>query len=285
MGLTGLYTYQRLNDGFSIYQMTPSPSLLVRKEANINEEQRKELQEILQQKFHYLGKGCQFYAFESDDKQYVLKFFKQKHLRPFTWLNTIPMTKKWRLACDIKIERRKERAEKLFSSCQLAYDELSEETGVIYVHLDPQKEELHREVVLVDKLGLRHAVDIDHYEFVLQRKALPAAQVLLNVHDDELLQAKIKQLVDLVIRRCEKDIIDTDKSFVQNVAFYADKDQGIIVDIGQLIKSPKPLTLKEIQQDVQKRLWNLRVWSLDHMPQLTRYIDEEMSKYQDLTSS
>ena len=46
------------------------------------------LEPIFAQRFFYLGKGAQSYAFSSEDGVFVLKFFKFKHLKP-NWLMQI----------------------------------------------------------------------------------------------------------------------------------------------------------------------------------------------------
>src|SRR5947199_6221017 len=56
----------------------------------LNENEKARLRQIFAQKFTYLGKGAQSYAFVSHDNQYVLKFFKFKHLRPNFLLNMVP---------------------------------------------------------------------------------------------------------------------------------------------------------------------------------------------------
>ena len=73
---------------------------------------------VFDQKFAYLGAGGQCYAFVSDDKQYVLKFFKQHKFR------------KKNTPASEGIARR----EKAFTSYKIAYDKLREETGLLFLH-------------------------------------------------------------------------------------------------------------------------------------------------------
>jgi len=56
----------------------------------LSDQEHQELAQILNQKFSYIGKGAQCYAFVSDDQLYVLKFFKFKHLKPNLLVDLIP---------------------------------------------------------------------------------------------------------------------------------------------------------------------------------------------------
>ena len=75
--------YYAVTDGFTIENITSSlpfdESLETRP---LNEEEKTLVDLILDQKFTYLGKGCQSYVFLSEDQQYVLKFFKYQRYKP-----------------------------------------------------------------------------------------------------------------------------------------------------------------------------------------------------------
>ncbi len=273
-----IFGYNRVTDGFSIREMTSSlPHDSGAEMAPLPESQKEELGQILDQTYRYIGKGCQFYAFESADQQYVLKFFKHKHLRPLSWLKQIPMTTKWRTTCDEKIVKREERVRNLFASCQLAYEELPEETGILYLHLN-RLPAVERAITLIDKLGFKHQIQLDDFEFVLQKKATQLNTAFSEIQDDEEMRARVQQLVDLVVLRCEKGIRDRDRSFAQNVAFCVGEPRAIFIDIGQFYKDPTILQPEERQQDLKRRLGNLRFWTERHYPALLPVVDEEISK-------
>src|SRR5215470_15903037 len=65
-----------------VIQGWSAPSLKPQEEANLHA--------ILNQRFSYIGKGHQSYAFVSEDNQYVLKFFKFTYLKPSWFLNWLP---------------------------------------------------------------------------------------------------------------------------------------------------------------------------------------------------
>src|ERR1700690_2519160 len=58
----------------------------------LTERQREVLvQKVFSQAYYYLASGNQCYAFISEDRQYVLKFFKMQNLFPKGWLNSFPL--------------------------------------------------------------------------------------------------------------------------------------------------------------------------------------------------
>jgi hypothetical protein len=267
----GIYAYNQVTDGFSIRQMTSSLPSCPQFEVSLSTEKKAELQVLLDQKFYYLGKGCQFYVFESEDGKFVIKFLKHKHLRPFTWLNSIPMPEKWRAMSNAKIARRQERVERLFSSCKLAYEKMPHETGLLFIHLN-RTPTLEKTINLFDKMGCKHAIDVDSYEYVIQYKAVTVKNVFSSVQEKDI-SARVAQLVNLVLARCEKGIGDRDRSFVQNVAFAAEDDRAIFVDIGQFYEEPLLMQKEEQQKDLNRRLNNLHYWTGQHFPHLVPFVN------------
>lgn len=274
-----IWGYLKISDGFSIKEMSSSLKVDPSREiAPLSEEKKGQLQKILSQKFRYLGKGCQFYVFEGEDQSHVIKFLKHKHLRPLTWLQEIPMPQNLRKYCFQKIAKRDARIKNLFSSCKLAYEEMPEETQILYLHLN-KVPSFERSVVIVDKLGIHHQIEIDDYEFVIQKKARRVSDVfqeLLDNGQEKLAREKTQQLIQLVLHRCQKGIRDRDRSFVQNVAFHPQDEKALFIDIGQFYKDETILEEKEQNKDLKKRLENLRYWTEANFPELTQYIDEEI---------
>lgn len=269
----GIYAYNQVTDGFSIRQMTSSLPAAPQFEVALSPEKKACLQAMLDQPFRYIGKGCQFYVFASADDKWVIKFLKHKHLRPFTWLNSLPMPQKLRIISEAKIERRQLRVQRLFSSCKLAYEKMPEETGLLFIHLN-RTPALEKQIVLVDKLGCKHLVEMDDYEYVIQKKAIPVRDVFTHLEENEVL-GKVQLLVDLVLSRCQKGICDRDRSFVQNVAFCPDEERALFIDIGQFYEDPVILQEEAQAADLMKRLGNLRFWTERHFPKLAPHILSE----------
>ncbi len=273
-----IYFYNKWTDGFSVRQLTSSlPYNVLFEVAPLSLAEKQKITTILDQPYHYIGKGCQFYVFESKDGQYVIKFLKQKHLRTFSQLSNVPMPHFLRQKIDSKLARRKARIDDLLSSCKLAYEELANESGLLYIHLN-RTPIFKQQIKIIDKLGFKHMIVLDNYEFILQKKAISVNKTFSMIEDQEL-NRRVIQLVDLVKSRCEKGIRDRDRSFVQNVAFSLDGEQAFFIDVGQFYKDPTILLESEQQSDLNKRLGSLHYWVEEKAPILLERIEEIISNY------
>jgi hypothetical protein len=129
--------YFRLTDGFRVsnmtYDMPHNPDWEV---PPLSDQEKKEVDSILNQPFNYVGKGAQSYVFASKDGKYVIKFFKFRHLRPSWIIDALP---EWDFLKDYR-EKNRERKNRLimvvFSGYKLAYDELRNQSGIVYLHLN-----------------------------------------------------------------------------------------------------------------------------------------------------
>jgi hypothetical protein len=140
-------------------------------EISLSQEKKSEINSILSQKFTYLGKGFQSYAFLSNDGNYVLKLFRLDHCK----------LKQGGLLLDFlkqkvgkKVRFTKEpysRAEGIFKASKITFDLLPEETGLIFVHLNPRPSDWPI-LNVRDYLGFTHLVDPSTTRFVLQKKAV-----------------------------------------------------------------------------------------------------------------
>jgi hypothetical protein len=273
----GIFTYNRLTDGFSIYQMSSSLPPAPEFDTPLSVEKKEYLQTLLDQKFYYIGKGCQFYVFESEDGKYVIKFLKHKHLRQFTWLNALPMPPKLRQLCDAKIARRSERVKRLFTSCQIAYEKMPEEAGLLFIHLN-RVPALEKNITLIDKIGCKHTIAIDEYEYFVQKKGITLREIFSNIEEKDV-PKKVQLLLDLVLKRCEKGICDRDRAFVQNIAFTENGQKAIFIDFGQFYENPSILQKEEQTKDLEKRMINLRAWTEIRFPAFADSIPHDPHSY------
>lgn len=176
---------------------------------------------ILHQPFFYLGKGAQAYAFVSQDGQFVLKFLRQSRgshfLEPIRFL--LPPPLKERL--DQTIAKRRTKFQKGLASYTIGATLLAQETGTLYFQLAPSRSR-ESQVVLVDKLGIRHWVPLDHTSFALQKKAEPIYSTLEKwVEQGEIEKAKqgLSHLVALLKTRIELGIDDKNPDLATNFGF------------------------------------------------------------------
>ena len=108
------------------------------------------LKMLLRQKFKFLGAGAQSYAFESEDGKYVIKFFAMKH--------QIPRISDFRHP--EKVEARRQHLLSSYRAHKLAYENLREDTGLVYIHLN-KGTNLQTQLTVVDRLGRSHLIDLD----------------------------------------------------------------------------------------------------------------------------
>lgn len=237
-------------------------------------EETKTLKNLLQQPFYYLGSGNHCYAFESADGMYVLKFFKQKHMKTQFFVDYLPLPAKRLYYPMEKFNRRKKEREKSFLSYKIASEKLKEETALFYLHLN-KTEYLNTIVTLVDQHNHALKVDIDKMEFLIQKKATLAfehLQKLLDSGKENEALACMSSLLKLIVVRHQKGIFDRDLQFYKNFGFIDNK--AIEVDIGDFKMDPSEKNPEKIRAAVAAVSLQLEDWARDHYPHLTPRVRE-----------
>jgi hypothetical protein len=206
------------------------------------------IQSILEQKYSFIGKGAQSYVFESEDGKYVIKLFRYD--QP---------------SSETKIIH-------LFNACKMAYDSLRDETGLVYVHLNPTPMNLPT-LQCKDPIGRNYKFALDHYRFALQKKATPFRQTLIAAQSDPLLmQKRIDQFIALLKARTNKEILNTDSNLSRNFGFL--EDRSIEFDFGNYRRCPGLNRKNEIRRYALK----LRRWLKRHAPHWVSYLDEQLKE-------
>ncbi|HSX26948.1 MAG TPA: hypothetical protein VLE89_08095 [Chlamydiales bacterium] len=218
-----------------------------------------EVEEILRQPFFFLNKGAQCYAFRSADDKYVLKLFRYDQ-RSLFFRNK----KKSPLIAKIT---------KLFDACKMAYDLAPEETGLLYIHLNPSSD-LPR-IRCKDALGRSYRIPLNSYRFALQRKAEPFRKTLLKARNNPLeMQKRIDQFLTLLEHRTAKGIGNSDPNLSRNFGFL--ETCAIEFDFGNYGLSPD-LQLPQYQIPEMKRYTHrLRRWLKKEAPEWVAYFDERV---------
>ena len=200
------------------------------------------LKEIFHQKFTYLAAGSQSYAFASEDGKYVIKFFRMKHLIPKITDYLHPD----------KVEHRRQNLLSIFSAHKLAYEELRQETGLIYLHLNKSRH-LQTTLHVVDRLGRPHQINLDKTEFVVQEKAeliFTRLKKLLQKGDHEAVERSIAAVMELVRHRIDLGIADHDKAVTHNYGFVGER--AVHLDIGRIYKEKKLKDYDRIEGRIRK---------------------------------
>ncbi len=229
----------------------------------LSAEEKQTVEKVLNQNFHYLNKGGQTFAFSSDDGKYVIKFCRfPSSLRPFSWTSSTFTKFK-----PSNVQMAKKSLAKLhnsFHSYKLAFQELKEETGLLYVHLNPSHD-LKKIITIIDKLGAHYQIPLDHVTFILQKKAdlvYPALENYKINQDKASTKQAIGHLVDLFIASANKGIVDYDAIMHKNYGFI--ENRAIHIDIGNFGKN------EEIKE--QKR-------AVAHVLEMTNSLKKRLEKF------
>lgn len=227
-----------------------SSDLAYHSEWDVETQNEKEVQQILSQPFHFLGKGAQSFVFASEDGSTVIKFFRHHHLQ-----------KNSKLAKD-------------FGSYKLAFEKLRDETGLLYLHLN-KTSHLNQTLDLVDKIGIHHPINLDRYEFLVQKRAklaYPALQEWIDSGKTEDAKQALTALVQLLATRSNKGIHDKDPDLNTNFGFIG--TTPIQFDIGRF-------KLRETAADQNELIRitdNLHQFLMQRAPQLDEHLKEELRK-------
>jgi hypothetical protein len=265
--------------GFRIYEIESSMPNSALWEATSDETR---IHKILDQSFFFLDGGEQSYAFLSADRQTVLKFFRHDHpWSPKRALEYVRLPFGWD-SFRLKLLNYKSRKDisPLLKSAKLAYDELKEETGLLYIHLNKTRDKF-KKVVIVDKIGIHHTIDLDATEFVLQKKVnllFPSIQALMQ----ELKEEEAKMLIDSLIaslkRACQKGVHNTDGALKRN--FGCVDGHTLCLDFGSLIRDPTLTDPAKAQVEIIKKTARLARWLKKYYPSLYAHYESKIAQKQ-----
>jgi hypothetical protein len=227
----------------------------------------------LSQPYRYLGKGAQLYVFGSDDGHYVLKFFRQEHIRPRAWFWILPTHHR-----EEKVQCSFRKLQKDFRSYKIAYETLKEETGLIYLHLN-KSEDLHLRIPVYDKIGVEHWIELDEMQFILQKRAEMVYPTLANwIENGEIAKAKgtLTELVQILKNRFEKEIFDKDPDL--NTNFGILDGHPIQIDVGRFRKDNFYSNKQVYKLEIMRITDNLKQWLEGNCPELSFHLQREIQQ-------
>ncbi len=259
--------YFRVTDDFRIanmtYEMPHHPEWEV---ANLSSKEKSEIDHILRQEFSYIGKGAQSYAFSSEDGEYVLKFFKFKHLKPNLLINLLPPISPLKEYKEYQVWRKQKNLQSVFTGYHLAHEMHKKESGILYVHLNPTTE-IHGKIKVRDKLGFKREVDLDAVVFVLQEKAKTTRTMMqeaLNQGDIGLAKKRMNQIFALYFEEYQKGIYDRDHGVMHNTGFVGERP--IHLDVGKLTREEAMKQALTSKEDFEKIILKFEVWLKKNYP-------------------
>ena len=192
--------------------------------------------DILSQRFSYVGHGHQMTAFESEDHRYVLKLFNP---RPALNPEAFQSIRGMKHMCSLKwishaYLKRQFLIKQLAGSYKIAFEDLKEETGLIYIHLDDSTC-LSKAVHLSTKKGAQEWLQLDKVPFILQAKAEIAADHLGQLIRENRMEEAKTALANLYVffeARARKGITDRQQTLYNNYGFIGDK--VVQIDVGRI---------------------------------------------------
>lgn len=266
-----------LTDDFGYASITSNLPDDPRWDCPTRHEDHAELERALSQPYNYLESGSQSYAFVSQDGKYVIKFFKHKRWRLNPLIASLPLPPSLKARRDHWVRKKKETVASTFQSCITSYQEFREETGVIFVHLN-KKGPFGQNLIVRDRIGFKHLIDLKEVEFILQRKAIPTHEYLLDLKNkgmDKEAEKAIRDLIAFTAYRAHKGYSDKDPHLIRNFGFIDGKATQI--DIGGFHRDPK----KDLRYFYSHELLKIRAklipWLVENYPELASSAEQSFS--------
>lgn len=240
-----------------------------------NEEQTK-IDTLLGQPFTYLGSGGWCFAFLGEDKKTILKFYRHNHF----FLSTILRERSFEkllLKAPTLPEGSPYFQEFNFNSCVMLYNQAKKRTGLLYVHLN-KTPGLHKPVTLYDNIGIKHTIDLNKTEFVVQKRA-----TLLFEHIDSLAKQKkmdeAKHCIDDMIR-CMLTLFkgglrDLDLSLHYNFGYT--EDGAVTLDLSSFVPDDSLKKPGEYRKELIVKTRGLSRFLNRNHPELHSYFEKRLS--------
>jgi hypothetical protein len=234
-------------------------------------------EQILSQPFFFLDRGGQFYVLVSQDKTTVIKFFKKQYNIPDSFIQAIDRflpasLKKYRFQF---LKTRQERFYPIFESCQIAENYLKEETGILYLHLNPT--ETLSPLKIIDNLGISHTLNLNTTSFVVQRYAeriFSRMEKQLTQHDIKGAKQLIHNIFEYIQKRSQKGVRDNDNGLKRNYGYIGNK--AISLDIGSFTLDDTLQDPLVCQAELERKTKQLGKWIEEFYPELLPCFKEEL---------
>lgn len=232
------------------------------------------MQALFSQPFYFLGKGKQCIAYESEDGAFVVKLLLQKSIALKPRFANLPDFFPFTLLKEYKANMRLSRKKLLFESLSLSYQRLFEETGTLFVHLNPTVN-LFGTMRFMDSQDNPGLVNLDQMQFVVQKKARLLKPVITQCMwqgDIEGAKKRIDQVFTLLFDCAKKGVFDIDTALFRNNNIGLLQDRAIYIDTGKLRYMPDKSTKEAFAKDL-KRIKPFHKWLLQYYPELATYYE------------
>lgn len=263
-------------DGFRLQKIVFSTPIKIN---NSDQMCSDDVNEVLSRKFHYLGKGRQVYVFVSDDNQYVIKFARDNKYkyplwaRCFSFFNILSFNQ-------MKIlDEKKERLNRAIESYKIAYDDLKDDTQLIFANID-KKKKLNKNIVLFDKANRKFKINLNESIFCIQKKAIPIKEYLSDLlmqKDIEKAKFVINGVIENVLSRMNKNILNRDFSNILTNYGYSN-NKFFEMDVGSFYKEEYDLSTDRINSELDGFTFPLRLFLVNNYSDLVEYFDNVLNE-------
>ncbi len=229
-----------------------------------------ELQQALNQPFYYLAKGHQSYVFASKDNKHVIKFYRfPSHMRIFPWLNH-PLSYHFSSARQKIMAYNQKKLELSFNSYQIAFEKLTNETGVEWIHLN-RSSSGYPHIHLIDYTGNLYRVPLDQLSFILQKRftlIFDTLETMRSNNDRRGIRAVVSSLLNCIAERYQEGIVDNDPVLAKNYGW--DGNRVVYIDVGRFVNANTSNHFLDLKAQVSQITSILADWLQDY--------DEELFK-------
>lgn len=243
----------------------------------LRDEEQLKIDALLDQPFTYFGSGGWCFAFLGEDKKTILKFYRHDHFFLSTILRERSFEKLLLKAPTLPREASYFQ-EFNFKSCVLLYNQAKERTGLLYVHLN-KTPDLHKPVTLYDNIGIKHTIDLNKTEFVVQKRA-----TLLFEHIDSLAKQKkieeaklcIDDITSCMLTLFKGGLRDLDLSLHYNFGYT--EDGAVTLDLSSFVPDDSLKKPGEYRKELIVKTRGLSRFLSRNHPELHAYFEKRLSE-------
>lgn len=220
----------------------------------------------LSQRYHYIGRGRQCFAFESEDGKYVLKLPRTDIYQIPLWLRFLPLK-----SAREKLHTAQAKQEAfILESFRIAYENLREETGVIALHIG-RTEPKGKHLTIYNALGSKFQLPAERTTFVLQYKhpiLMKAFLAALKKEDRKEAMRILDAFIEVVVDRGKKGIWNRDESFLRNYGF--DGQKAFQIDVGSFYYKANG------DASIHDTMHPVRTWLRKIDPEMLQFFDRTL---------
>jgi hypothetical protein len=259
--------YFHLTDDFRIANISHPMPERPQWDTSLDPSAIEDLKKILNQKYTYIDKGAQVYAFGSADGKYVIKFFKFKHLKPslfITWLPPIGPLADFK---EKNVQRKLRKLEGVFQGHFIAYHFDRQHSGILFLHFNPTPQ-LGLRTQLVDKIGREYSLDLDPIVFVVQKKGETLRQIfskILKQGNVSLAAHRAEQILDMYVEEYTHGVWDRDHGISHNTGFIG--NEPFHLDVGKFSYDATPQPQAFYKNDLKHVASKIDDYIKEHYPQ------------------